>query len=454
MDWDETGYLIVGQDLARGFLPYQNYWELKPPLGFFFYGLVVALFGNSVIALHAFGAAYMGIGACFLYKAAQKLSSALAGVIAVIVFIGLPNYIVSGSAILMEHVAIVPLCCIAYWVANRDHHMWKIGLAIGICALIRTNLLLLGPAAILYYFWLLPNSEKNSKALVLIGFSVAMWIALPIMAMVCLYWYADLLDMFYMVVVKFALSFAKFNAIGVSDVATATYAFSERNIILVVTTLSAIFLLRKRSIGLLLFLLATFASILLTGDKYDHYNIQLVPFVALLFGLSADMAFRQYRGLQILFILCFLLATPFVIRAGKLWNYSSNIWQGKLPAYKERQRDVDAIIAYLQSQNVEGKYVFCPQHPIFNFMTGSLIPNPHAHPNNYRFDRRLKMMYGNQYTLDDLARETMAKKPEYVVRWNKHVIMMPEINPYLDADYTIVKNTPGYKIYRIKPHEQ
>ena len=36
IDWDESTFMIIAKDFSNGNLPYENLWDLKPPLFFIF----------------------------------------------------------------------------------------------------------------------------------------------------------------------------------------------------------------------------------------------------------------------------------------------------------------------------------------------------------------------------------------------------------------------------------
>src|SRR5262245_31877775 len=55
IDWDEASFVLIGQSLADGHLPYEQAWDVKPPLGFAFYAAVIRLLGHSVAAIRLGG---------------------------------------------------------------------------------------------------------------------------------------------------------------------------------------------------------------------------------------------------------------------------------------------------------------------------------------------------------------------------------------------------------------
>jgi hypothetical protein len=51
INWDESTFAILGQDLLDGHLPYTHLWDHKPPLVYVLFALFVGTFGRSIAAL-------------------------------------------------------------------------------------------------------------------------------------------------------------------------------------------------------------------------------------------------------------------------------------------------------------------------------------------------------------------------------------------------------------------
>ena len=48
IDKDESTFILMGQAWADGYLPYLTLWDLKPPLTFGYFGLMITVFGKSL----------------------------------------------------------------------------------------------------------------------------------------------------------------------------------------------------------------------------------------------------------------------------------------------------------------------------------------------------------------------------------------------------------------------
>lgn len=51
IDWDETTYLIMGESMLRGFIPYKDYWDLKPMGIYYLNSIFISIWGYSLISI-------------------------------------------------------------------------------------------------------------------------------------------------------------------------------------------------------------------------------------------------------------------------------------------------------------------------------------------------------------------------------------------------------------------
>ncbi len=79
MGWDESTYIIMGQALLEGHLPYTKFWVLKPPIAFCHYAIFAALGGRSVLAVRLGGTVEILLAAGLAGTVARRLSGNRAG---------------------------------------------------------------------------------------------------------------------------------------------------------------------------------------------------------------------------------------------------------------------------------------------------------------------------------------------------------------------------------------
>ena len=86
IDWDESVYFTVAQDIAEGGVPYKTTWDTKGPLLFLTLTPVVAVFGDNIAALRIFTSLYLLLSMFFVYLAAVRLMGGLAAVLPPLVY--------------------------------------------------------------------------------------------------------------------------------------------------------------------------------------------------------------------------------------------------------------------------------------------------------------------------------------------------------------------------------
>ncbi|MCK9543853.1 MAG: glycosyltransferase family 39 protein [Novosphingobium sp.] len=71
IDWDETTFILMGADVAKGHLPFVEQFDLKPPGVFLLIGASIALFGKSLAAIRLLGDLCLLASAFLAYRIAR-----------------------------------------------------------------------------------------------------------------------------------------------------------------------------------------------------------------------------------------------------------------------------------------------------------------------------------------------------------------------------------------------
>ena len=72
IDWDESTFMIMANDFYKGNLPYENLWDLKPPLFFIFLGSFYKIFGVSLLTTRLFGDLLIFLSSIVIYFISNK----------------------------------------------------------------------------------------------------------------------------------------------------------------------------------------------------------------------------------------------------------------------------------------------------------------------------------------------------------------------------------------------
>jgi len=141
IDKDESTFILMGQSIADGYLPYDHLWDLKPPLLFYFFALIEKVFPHSFVAIRFCGVLIVFTSAVLLMKIAgqARLKNGF--------LIGL-GYVVLGSefgslqGVMSEHLAVFfMLLGLVVFLGNRLRGISFIlsGLCFGCAVLCKLN---------------------------------------------------------------------------------------------------------------------------------------------------------------------------------------------------------------------------------------------------------------------------------------------------------------------------
>ncbi len=75
IDRDESTFILMGQSILDGHLLYTNLWDVKPPLAFVSYALIIAIFGKSIISVRIAGAVCVAFVSFCTYLVGKTLKT-------------------------------------------------------------------------------------------------------------------------------------------------------------------------------------------------------------------------------------------------------------------------------------------------------------------------------------------------------------------------------------------
>lgn len=75
LNWDINTYIVMGQDVLRGNLPYENHFDNKGPLFYFFYSIPVSF--KNLHIIRVFNDLVLGFLICLIYIISKKLNPSL-----------------------------------------------------------------------------------------------------------------------------------------------------------------------------------------------------------------------------------------------------------------------------------------------------------------------------------------------------------------------------------------
>jgi 4-amino-4-deoxy-L-arabinose transferase-like glycosyltransferase len=142
---DEGIYSYFGTLILEGKVPYKDFYEIKFPGLFYFYGFMVFVFGETIRGMHT-GFMYLNIATIIIiYNASRQLFSPIAGLISAVTFAFVslsPN--LSGFTVQAEHgVAFFISLGILFYALSKKYNKWYLyglmGLSMGIAFMVKTT---------------------------------------------------------------------------------------------------------------------------------------------------------------------------------------------------------------------------------------------------------------------------------------------------------------------------
>ena len=162
IDKDESTFILMGQSIADGHLPYDHLWDLKPPLLFYLFALVEDIFPHSFFAIRFFGMLIVFLSAILLLKIAKQINLKNGFLIA-LGYVLLSSEFGSLQGVMSEHFAVFFLLLGLYFFLKKkkSYHFLICGIAFGCAVLCKLNYAYAIAALLIYYF---ASERKNFKA--------------------------------------------------------------------------------------------------------------------------------------------------------------------------------------------------------------------------------------------------------------------------------------------------
>lgn len=440
-DWDESTFILMGQSILNGNLPYVDTWVMKPPGSFYLYSLFLMIFGKSVLAVRVGGALFVFLASVLLYMSGAALYNRASGIIAAIFLIVFVSARKWGLSTMIEHLMLVPISLVLFIVLTRkldNKTAFVTGLILGAGILMRQNMAFdsLAVLAVIFTGITMPGtyiSERVKRCLFLVS-----GIAVPISAMTLyfalhgelqLFLHTNISSVVAHVIEKISLS-RKLELLlsNISDEFAEGYMplwiFFSLGISFIFFSISSA--LKRPVAAMLIIIVAQIYSIFYTGTSFGyHYLIMTRPVMALICGLaistwlSSDSCRKRYL----------YYATVLLVAIGLIFPLFKNI----VPRYEElvsaavHDEDLDdtcdEIAEYLNEDGVMGRYVYMVNNcHIVYFLTKSKYPTRYIHPTDIiKYDYMLKAVDGPEATDDKELQKILLKKPAFIVykagRW-------------------------------------
>ncbi|MFM2313821.1 MAG: hypothetical protein RLZZ04_3097 [Cyanobacteriota bacterium] len=451
INWDESTFILMGQSLLDGHLPYTELWDIKPPLAFVAFAVFIMVLGKSILAIRIAGTLCVFLTSWFVYVAGRELGDRSVGFLAGIITIFAMSLIRGGQSTLTEHIACVFLVGGLAWLITRT--MTPGVLFVGGSLLTGATLVRLNLAYVVIGvgIWLLYSKFKHQKvtwggifAYCFGSFCLIFLTYLPYLIT------GDSLIWFNSVVLA-PLSYAG----SMEQMATGKKILGACLIYLTLSQIGQrIFSKKQQEFSLLqLLLFATVISILRGGEFHQHYYIQLAPLLALTVALFWGRL-PSHKGRLIIVGLAVAILLPIAQPiSGQYQLIGDRLKTGKTLPYGDSYE----IVEYLQQHNPEQRPVYLMKNHLVYWLT-DLKPLSKAatHPSNLGKDYLFRYIDGAASSAEGELRKILATQPKFIVKKENlsHVEKHPGANllfqQVLTTKYRLVKKIDDREIYQIR----
>ncbi len=459
IDWDESTFILMGQSILDGHLPYTELWDNKPPLAFVCFAVFIALFGKSIVAIRFAGALCVALVSFLIYLIGKTIWSDRIGILGATQFITISSVLPEAQAIMTEHLALVPLMgALSLLVAQKPTPLilFAAGILMAIATLIRLNLAYVG--LIIGLLVVFQKPLRSSAYVLRRGLAYAGGNLLVVFVTYIPYAIADYQQTWWSSVIFapwiYANSQSKssWDGIGLNLLCVFLLIGGWFGLKLLFRRWKKISQVQQNQLTLLVvFFLATEISILKSGASYSHYTIQLYPF----FGLIATLLLNTFLPskvrlrtvITVLSILAILLSEIFTkyqiiadrALAGQPLTYG--------PGYE--------IATYLNRENVSQEPVYMMSDHIAYWLTDlKPLTKLTTHPSNISREYLLKALLGSEATTETEMAKILAQQPKFIVKkkdlWYLSDKLAARIllEETLKTQYKLVKEIEEREIYR------
>ena len=463
VSWDESTYVLMGQSILDGHLPYLQQWENQPPLAFVFYAGVIAVFGKDLVGVRLAGTLCVAAAAFLVYLTAARLWNRRAGMLAAALCVAAVSLLRGGQATMTEHAALPALVGALCLLVHREPSagtLFAAGALMAAAALVRLDLAYV--VVLLGLYLLAPSAAgspikavERAAAYAAGGILVAGILWLP-------YMLAGEREIWWRSVITANLSYAGSQHSALRNLIAQTRHASGvwLNALLWLGALGGAVVTWRRwkSLGaaerrglslLILFAAGTGLAIIKSGPGYEHYLIQLAPFAALL-AASLVRQLPPYPRRSALLLAGLLAVVSMRPILAEYRTMAARV-RARQPL---RHGAAYEIAAYLRRENTAGRPVFLLSDHIAYWFLGTYPPTRFVHPSNLAKEYLLRAVIGEDDSTEQELRKVLGKSPEFVVTdqhiWYLRGRARTLLQGILAEEYVPAAEIEGRKIYRKK----
>jgi 4-amino-4-deoxy-L-arabinose transferase-like glycosyltransferase len=472
-DWDESTFIVVGQSILEGNLPYVTAWDIKPPLAFSLYALFIALFGKSLAAVRLGGLLCIYIASLLVYETGKAANNRTAGIIAALFLMVFVSSGPSGLSTMTEHLLLVPVSWALYVMVSRRVTMrvaFLTGLLLGAGILTKTSMVFESLAVLALVAWGSTNPGAPLSARIRQCAVLILGMAMPLVVVLCAYGASDALDLLVRTNVNALFQYTGATGASFSEKFGVFLFNIEDNITLnplvwITFVFGTVYLFVKErgnpvflAVPLIIFAVQMVSLLLIAQPFGYHYLFTSMPVMAFVSGvfLSSWLSGQRTGRTLYHFVLLMVLGLGFFHSLqGSAVKYYGQLRANLVERRPPGDDTCSRIARFLESGGATGRYIYMVNScQIVYWLTGSRYPTKYIHPSNLLIkEYLLKVMDGPEASREGELRSILAKQPLFIVHrtdlWPKELERFKRIlDTELEARYELVQTIDiHYRIY-------
>ena len=414
IDWDESTFFIISKYISNGQILYVDYWDGKPPMVFFYLGIVFKLFGSSLLVGRVAGDVLIALTVYFVYKILSFFYSNQICFYSSLFLVYLFSYEASQPT-MTEHLGILFVMVSMFLVFKNDNpkNLFLIGFFFSLSFNTRNNLAFASLAIVLYLLFI-------KKTHIYRFFWVTAGFLAPLV-IISIYFRGNLNHYLYMLLEypfqttqSYRMNFEEFS-LQVLQKLNLDQIISIELIIILILAFTLIFLSTNFSMLInqnliilnLLSILFITVSIIFGGRLFNHYLIQLFPFISIIFASTLNLI-NKYKIVKI-FLFSFTILININLFISGLNNFYD--YQNIKDNYK-----IENISSNLKLTN-KTTFLALENHLIYFYNDGikpfkvvhpSGLPNTERSKDIFKSLEKLGVVQNNEF------QNYVQKKPDYI----------------------------------------
>ncbi len=431
IDRDESTFILMGQSWVNGYLPYIQLWDLKPPITFFFFAVIIKVFGKSFFAIRFFGTLIVALTALFTYGIASKISTKKVAFWVAVFCIFFLSLFGSMQGVMSEHICIFFFMAALLILFLKDSPKWffTAGLLLGLSMMTKLSMAYPVLSLGIYFLWDGFHSKQLKsilKNLVFMGVGFMLTIGLTALPYLMqgdqkIWWES-------VFVAPVAYSEGKFH----SPLNTLPFVVVSV-VFFYITYKQKLLNFQSKPIQILLLCITgVFLSFAQTGKVNGHYLIQLYPFILIPVGIViAQLPELNKKYKRIAMVLLVLIPMESYLEYG-------DIIVNKIENGTFFNGEGVAVPQYIMDHNLETENIFFTEYHIGYWVLGATPPTKAAtHPSNITRDELFPQMRNPRNTgMEELRYIMEVIQPKTLVARKGKEIFDKKLlgyNEYIDA---------------------